>query len=99
MYTSILTFTLCVVSMCCVDQMDRYRYFIFNQRSVVVLGILQVACGALCIVCGVMDAVFRKDTPLSTTRAPVWAGLVCKTLDNWITLLYETCPNVCLYVL
>ncbi|XP_062332201.1 uncharacterized protein zgc:113425 isoform X1 [Osmerus eperlanus] len=56
--------------------MDRYRYFIFNQRSVVVLGILQVACGALCMVCGVMDAVFRKDTPLSMTRAPVWAGLI-----------------------
>ncbi|XP_023133634.1 uncharacterized protein zgc:113425 isoform X2 [Amphiprion ocellaris] len=56
--------------------MDRYRYFIFNQRSVLVLGILQVACAGLCVVCGFMDAVFRKDTPLSSTRTPVWGGLV-----------------------
>uniref|UniRef100_A0A3Q3KHD4 Uncharacterized protein n=1 Tax=Monopterus albus TaxID=43700 RepID=A0A3Q3KHD4_MONAL len=40
------------------------------------LGILQVACAGLCVVCGFMDAVFRKDTPLSTTRTPVWGGLV-----------------------
>lgn len=56
--------------------MDRYRYFIFNQRSVLVLGILQIACAALCVVCGFMDAVFRKDNALSTTRTPVWGGLV-----------------------
>ncbi len=56
--------------------MDRYRYFIFNQKSVVVLGILQVACAGLCVVCGFMDAVFRKSTPLSETRAPLWAGMV-----------------------
>jgi len=58
--------------------MDRYRYFIFNQKSVVVLGILQVACAGLCVVCGFMDAVFRKSTTLSETRAPLWAGLVRK---------------------
>ncbi|XP_041638371.1 uncharacterized protein zgc:113425 isoform X2 [Cheilinus undulatus] len=56
--------------------MDRYRYFIFNQRSVLVLGILQIACSGLCVVCGFMDAVFRKDTALSTTRTPLWGGLV-----------------------
>ncbi|KAM7388924.1 hypothetical protein PAMP_022925 [Pampus punctatissimus] len=56
--------------------MDRYRYFIFNQKSVLVLGILQMACAGLCVVCGFMDAVFRKDTSLSTTRTPVWGGLV-----------------------
>ncbi|CAK6980287.1 uncharacterized protein zgc:113425 isoform X2 [Scomber scombrus] len=56
--------------------MDRYRYFIFNQRSVLILGILQIACAGLCVVCGFMDAVFRKDTPLSTTRTPVWGGLI-----------------------
>ncbi|XP_054648527.1 uncharacterized protein zgc:113425 isoform X1 [Dunckerocampus dactyliophorus] len=56
--------------------MDRYRYFIFNQKTVLVLGVLQVACAALCLVCGFMDAVFRKDTPLSTTRTPVWGGMV-----------------------
>ncbi|KAA0709566.1 hypothetical protein E1301_Tti004009 [Triplophysa tibetana] len=56
--------------------MARYRYFIFNQKSVLVLGILQVACAGLCVVCGFMDAVFRKNTTLSETRAPLWAGLV-----------------------
>ncbi|XP_044060941.1 uncharacterized protein zgc:113425 isoform X5 [Siniperca chuatsi] len=56
--------------------MDRYRYFIFNQKSVLILGILQMACAGLCVVCGFMDAVFRKDTTLSTTRTPVWGGLI-----------------------
>ncbi|XP_077387424.1 uncharacterized protein LOC144025381 isoform X1 [Festucalex cinctus] len=55
--------------------MDRYRYFIFNQKRVLVLGVLQVACAALCMICGFMDAVFRKDTPLSTTRTPLWGGM------------------------
>ncbi|XP_077435076.1 uncharacterized protein LOC144059688 [Vanacampus margaritifer] len=56
--------------------MDRYRYLIFNQKRVLVLGVLQVACAALCAICGFMDAVFRKDTPLSTTRTPVWGGMI-----------------------
>ncbi|XP_068570262.1 uncharacterized protein zgc:113425 isoform X3 [Cebidichthys violaceus] len=56
--------------------MDRYRYFIFNQKSVLVHGILQLACAGLCVVCGFIDAVFRNDTALSTTRTPVWGGLV-----------------------
>ncbi|CAL8264383.1 unnamed protein product [Lota lota] len=56
--------------------MDRYRYFIFNQRNVVVLGILQMTCAGLCVVCGVIDAAFRKDTTLSITRAPIWGGLI-----------------------
>ncbi|KAL7863574.1 hypothetical protein SRHO_G00125580 [Serrasalmus rhombeus] len=56
--------------------MERYRYFIFNQKVVVVWGILQVACASLCVVCGFMDAVFRMSTTLSATRAPVWAGLI-----------------------
>ncbi|XP_060935235.1 uncharacterized protein zgc:113425 isoform X1 [Limanda limanda] len=56
--------------------MDRYRYFNLNQRSVLGLGVLQVACAALCMVCGFMDAVFRKDTLLSGTRTPVWGGLI-----------------------
>ncbi|XP_030622959.1 uncharacterized protein LOC115806411 [Chanos chanos] len=56
--------------------MDRYRYYIFNQRIVVVFGILQVASAGLCVVCGFMDAVFRMDTTLSETRAPLWAGLI-----------------------
>lgn len=56
--------------------MDRHRYFIFSQKRVLVLGILQVACAGLCVIFGFMDAVFRKDTPLSTTRTPVWGGLI-----------------------
>ncbi|XP_029107658.1 uncharacterized protein LOC108930831 isoform X2 [Scleropages formosus] len=56
--------------------MDRYRYFIFNQRSMVVLGVLQMACAGLCVVCGFMDAAFRKNTTLSSTRAPLWAGMI-----------------------
>ncbi|KAG7241934.1 hypothetical protein INR49_024681 [Caranx melampygus] len=56
--------------------MDRYRYFIFNQRSALVLGVVQIACAGLCVVCGFMDAVFRKNTPLSATRTPLWGGLV-----------------------
>nr|XP_043897020.1 uncharacterized protein zgc:113425 isoform X1 [Solea senegalensis] len=55
--------------------MDRYRYLVFNQRSVLVLGVLQVACAGLCVVCGFMDAAFRKDTALSSTRTPLWGGL------------------------
>lgn len=56
--------------------MDRYRYFMFAQGRVLVLGVLQVACAGLCVICGVMDAVFRKDTPLSTTRTPIWGGMI-----------------------
>uniref|UniRef100_A0A3P9MUZ8 Zgc:113425 n=1 Tax=Poecilia reticulata TaxID=8081 RepID=A0A3P9MUZ8_POERE len=56
--------------------MDRYRYFIFNQKSVLILGILQIACTGVCVVCGLMDAAFRKNTPLSTSRTPLWGGLV-----------------------
>lgn len=56
--------------------MDRYRYFIFNQMSVLALGLLQIGCAGLCLVCGIMDAAFRKSTPLSTTRTPLWGGLV-----------------------
>ncbi|CAN9514661.1 unnamed protein product [Ophioblennius macclurei] len=56
--------------------MDRYRYFIFNQKGVLGLGILQLASAFICVICGFMDAAFRKDTPLSTTRTPVWGGLI-----------------------
>ncbi|KAI1883740.1 hypothetical protein AGOR_G00234660 [Albula goreensis] len=56
--------------------MDRYRYFIFNQRSTVVLGLVQIGCAGLCVVCGFIDAAFRRDTTLSSTRAPLWAGVI-----------------------
>uniref|UniRef100_A0A3Q2P2J1 Zgc:113425 n=1 Tax=Fundulus heteroclitus TaxID=8078 RepID=A0A3Q2P2J1_FUNHE len=56
--------------------MDRYRYFIFNQKGVLILGMLQIASAGVCVVCGFMDAVFRKDTPLSGSRTPVWGGLI-----------------------
>ncbi|KAJ3587446.1 hypothetical protein NHX12_011043 [Muraenolepis orangiensis] len=56
--------------------MDRYRYLVFNQRHVVVVGVLQVACGALCVISGLIDAAFRKNTSLSLTRAPIWGGMI-----------------------
>uniref|UniRef100_A0A3P9HWL0 Zgc:113425 n=1 Tax=Oryzias latipes TaxID=8090 RepID=A0A3P9HWL0_ORYLA len=56
--------------------MDRHRYFIFNQKGVLILGILQIACAGLCVVCGCMDAAFRKSTPLSRSRTPLWGGLI-----------------------
>ncbi|MEE6461496.1 hypothetical protein FKM82_001305 [Ascaphus truei] len=56
--------------------MDRYRYFIFNQRSMVVLGILQIACAGVTVVCGFMDGAFRIESTLRDTRAPLWAGMI-----------------------
>ncbi|XP_055014913.1 uncharacterized protein zgc:113425 isoform X2 [Boleophthalmus pectinirostris] len=56
--------------------MDRYRYLMLAQGRMLVLGVLQIACAGLCVICGVMDAVFRKDTPLSTTRTPIWGGMI-----------------------
>ncbi|XP_040274400.1 uncharacterized protein LOC120989982 [Bufo bufo] len=56
--------------------MDRYRYYIFNQRSMVVLGILQIACAGISVVCGFMDGAFRKESTLGKTRAPLWAGMI-----------------------
>ncbi|XP_034628622.1 uncharacterized protein LOC117878498 isoform X2 [Trachemys scripta elegans] len=56
--------------------MDRYRYFIFNQKSMVVLGFLQIACAAVCVISGLMDGTFRTESALSKSRAPVWAGMV-----------------------
>ncbi|XP_056419086.1 uncharacterized protein LOC130360565 isoform X3 [Hyla sarda] len=56
--------------------MDRYRYFIFNQRSMVVLGILQIAFAGVSVVCGFMDGAFRKESTLGKTRAPLWAGMI-----------------------
>ncbi|XP_029451644.1 uncharacterized protein LOC115087957 [Rhinatrema bivittatum] len=56
--------------------MDRYRYFIFNQRSMVVLGILQIAWASITIVSGFMDGAFRKESALSNTRVPIWAGVI-----------------------
>ncbi|KGL80549.1 hypothetical protein N309_09585, partial [Tinamus guttatus] len=56
--------------------MDQYRYFIFNQRKMVVLGLLQVAFSTVCVVSGFIDGVFRAESELSKTRAPIWAGMV-----------------------
>ncbi|XP_054057920.1 uncharacterized protein LOC128909779 isoform X2 [Rissa tridactyla] len=56
--------------------MDRYRYFIFNQRNMVVLGLFQIAFSTVCVVSGFIDAVFRMESELGKTRAPIWAGMV-----------------------
>ncbi|XP_028816435.1 uncharacterized protein LOC114768368 isoform X2 [Denticeps clupeoides] len=55
--------------------MDHYRYYIFHQRGVMPLAVLQVTCAAMCLVGGCIDALFRKETTLSITRAPLWSGL------------------------
>ncbi|XP_068596228.1 uncharacterized protein zgc:113425 [Brachionichthys hirsutus] len=52
--------------------MDRYRH----RRTLLASGILQFACAGVCVVCGFMDAAFRKDTALSSTRTPLWGALV-----------------------
>ncbi|XP_041041237.1 uncharacterized protein zgc:113425 [Carcharodon carcharias] len=54
--------------------MARYRYFIFNQRGMVILGFLQIACAAVCVISGFMDTIFRKNSVLSRTRIPIWTG-------------------------
>ncbi|POI31538.1 hypothetical protein CIB84_004711 [Bambusicola thoracicus] len=56
--------------------MDRYRYFVFNQRNMVLLGLLQVAFSTLCVVSGFVDGLFGGESLLGRTRAPVWAGMV-----------------------
>lgn len=56
--------------------MDRYRYFIFNQRNMVVLGMFQMALSTVCVTSGVIDGIFRTESQLGKTRAPVWAGMV-----------------------
>ncbi|XP_013807327.1 uncharacterized protein [Apteryx mantelli] len=56
--------------------MDRYRYFIFNQRNMVVLGLFQIAFSTVCVVSGFIEGVFRAESLLSKTRAPIWAGMV-----------------------
>lgn len=75
--------------------MDRFRYFIFNQKSVLVLGILQIACAGLCVVCGFMDAISRKYTPLSGTRAPVWGGLVRYGSSHTLFSSYSSSTAAC----
>ncbi|XP_058695073.1 uncharacterized protein LOC131579352 isoform X2 [Poecile atricapillus] len=56
--------------------MDRYRYFIFNQRNMVVLGMFQIAFSTICVTSGFIDGIFRTESQLGKTRAPVWAGMV-----------------------
>lgn len=56
--------------------MDRYRYFIFNQKNMVVLGLFQVAFSTVCVGSGFIDGLFRTESHLSKTRAPIWAGMV-----------------------
>ncbi|XP_072251183.1 uncharacterized protein [Leuresthes tenuis] len=63
--------------------MNQCRYFVFNQKTMLVLGIIEIACSGLCVVCGFLDAVFRKDTPLSTTRTPMWGGLIMASSGVW----------------
>ncbi|XP_077032771.1 uncharacterized protein LOC143693888 isoform X2 [Agelaius phoeniceus] len=58
------------------SRMDRYRYFIFNQRNMVVLGMFQLAFSTVCVTSGFIDGIFRTESQLGKTRAPIWAGMV-----------------------
>ncbi|XP_015480839.1 uncharacterized protein LOC107203358 isoform X2 [Parus major] len=58
------------------SRMDRNRYFIFNQRNMVVLGMFQIAFSTICVTSGFIDGIFRTESQLGKTRAPVWAGMV-----------------------
>lgn len=58
------------------SRMDRYRYFIFNQRNMVVLGMFQIAFSTVCVTSGFIDGIFRTESQLGKTRAPIWAGMV-----------------------
>ncbi|XP_009467060.1 PREDICTED: uncharacterized protein LOC104015979 [Nipponia nippon] len=42
----------------------------------VVLGLFQIAFSTVCVVSGFMDGVFRTESQLGKTRAPIWAGMV-----------------------
>ncbi|XP_015677779.1 uncharacterized protein LOC107293154 isoform X3 [Protobothrops mucrosquamatus] len=55
--------------------MDRYRYFIFNQRSMLILGLFQIACATVCVISGLIDDVVRKESALSKSKIPIWAGV------------------------
>lgn len=55
--------------------MDRYRYFIFKQKSMVVLGLFQITCATICIISGLIDVTFRKESALSKSKIPIWAGV------------------------
>lgn len=57
-------------------EMDRYRYFIFNQKSMVILGLLQIACATVCLISGVIDGAHRRESVLGRSRTPIWAGVV-----------------------
>nr|XP_041571911.1 uncharacterized protein LOC115495061 [Taeniopygia guttata] len=58
------------------SRMDRYQYFIFNQRNMVVLGMFQIAFSTVCVTSGFIDGIFRTESQLGKTRAPIWAGMV-----------------------
>ncbi|XP_063166329.1 uncharacterized protein LOC134502095 isoform X2 [Candoia aspera] len=55
--------------------MDRYRYFIFNQRNMVVLGLFQIVCATVCTISGLIEGAFRKESALSKSKIPIWAGV------------------------
>ncbi|XP_060102719.1 uncharacterized protein LOC132577177 isoform X2 [Heteronotia binoei] len=60
---------------CGLAGMDRYRYFIFNQKSMVVLGLSQITFATICIISGLIDGALRRESTLSKTRIPIWAGV------------------------
>lgn len=42
----------------------------------VVLGMFQLAFSTVCVTSGFIDGIFRTESQLGKTRAPIWAGMV-----------------------
>lgn len=40
------------------------------------LGLFQIAFSTVCVVSGFIDGIFRMESQLGKTRAPIWAGMV-----------------------
>ncbi|XP_032080647.1 uncharacterized protein LOC116513591 [Thamnophis elegans] len=40
-----------------------------------ILALLQIACATVCVITGLIDGVFRKESELSKSRIPIWAGV------------------------
>lgn len=40
------------------------------------LGLCQIAFSTVCVVSGFIDSIFRTESQLGKTRAPIWAGMV-----------------------
>ncbi|KAK9398859.1 hypothetical protein NXF25_013828 [Crotalus adamanteus] len=40
-----------------------------------ILGLFQIACATVCVISGLIDGVVRKESALSKSKIPIWAGV------------------------